>query len=42
MYVLNSKVLVLVVCVLALAIVVHSLVYLSIDPVSLSAEMPPR
>jgi hypothetical protein len=42
MYALNSKVLVLVVCALAVAIVMHSLVYLSIDPASLSAEMPPR
>jgi hypothetical protein len=34
-----SKVLILVVCALAMAIVVHSLVYVSIDAASLSAEM---
>jgi hypothetical protein len=42
MYALNWKVLVLVVCALAMATVMHSLVYLSIDSASLSAEMPPR
>ena len=36
------KVLILVVCALTMAIVVHSLVYLSIDAASLSAEMPHR
>jgi len=36
------KVLILVVCALAMAIVVHSLVYLSIDAASLSAEVPGR
>jgi hypothetical protein len=36
-----SKVLIMVVCALAMAIVVHSLVYLSIDAASLSAEMRP-
>ena len=36
-----SKVLILVVCAL-MAIVVHSLVYLSIDAASLSAEMTHR
>jgi hypothetical protein len=35
-----SKVLILVVCALAMAIIVHSLVYL--DSASLSAEMPHR
>jgi len=39
---MHSKVLVLVVCALAMAIVVHSLVYVSIDAASLSAEMPRR
>jgi hypothetical protein len=39
---MHSKVLILVVCALAMAIVVHSLVYVSIDAASLSAEMPRR
>jgi hypothetical protein len=37
-----SKVLILAACVLATVIVVHSLVYISIDTASLSAEMPHR
>jgi hypothetical protein len=40
MHVLNLKVLIIVVCALAAAVVVHATVYLSIDPASLSAEMP--
>jgi hypothetical protein len=41
MLVLNMKAVLLVVCTLMIAIVVfHSLVYLSIDAGSLSAEMP--
>jgi hypothetical protein len=36
-----SKVLILVVCALAVVIVVHSIVYLSIDAGSLSAELRP-
>ena len=40
MYVLSSKVLVVIVCALAVAAVMHSIVYLSIDAASLSAEMP--
>jgi hypothetical protein len=39
---MHSKVLILVVCALAVAIVMHSLVYVSIDAASLSAEMPHR
>jgi hypothetical protein len=39
---MRSKVLILVVCALAVAIVMHSLVYVSIDAASLSAEMPHR
>jgi hypothetical protein len=39
---MQSKVLILVVCALAVAIVMHSLVYVSIDAASLSAEMPHR
>ena len=35
-----SKLLMMVVCALAMAIVIHSLVYLSIDAANLSAEMP--
>jgi hypothetical protein len=37
-----SKVLLIVACALAMAIAVHSLVYVSIDAASLSAEMPHR
>jgi hypothetical protein len=40
MYALNSKVLVLVVCALVTAVVVHVTVYLSIDAGSLSAAFP--
>lgn len=35
-----SKLLIVVVCALAMAIVMHLLVYLSIDAASLFAEMP--
>jgi hypothetical protein len=42
MYALNLKVVLVVVCALAAAVVIHSTVYLSIDAASLSAEMPPR
>jgi hypothetical protein len=37
-----SKVLILVVCALVMATVVHSLVYVSIDAASLSADVPHR
>jgi hypothetical protein len=41
MHALNLKTLAIVICVLVVAaVVVHSTVYLSIDPASLSAEMP--
>jgi hypothetical protein len=40
MHVLNSKVLIIVVCALATALVVASSVYLGIDAASFSAEMP--
>ena len=42
MYALKPKVLVLIICALAVATVMHASVYLSIDVASLSAEMPPR
>jgi hypothetical protein len=42
MYALNSKVLLGVVCALAVAVVLMTVVSLSIDPGSLSAEMPWR
>jgi hypothetical protein len=42
MHALNSKVLMFIICVLVMAIVIHSNVYLSINPASLSAEMPAR
>jgi hypothetical protein len=42
MYALKSKVLLLIICTLAVATVMHASVYLSIDVASLSAEMPPR
>jgi hypothetical protein len=42
MYALNEKLLILIACALAMAIVLHSLVYLSIDAASLSAEVPTR
>jgi hypothetical protein len=42
MQTLNSKVLVLIACALVMAIIIHSIVYLSIDAASLSAEMPLR
>jgi hypothetical protein len=42
MYALNTKVLIVIVCALAIATVMHSLIYLSIDAGSLSAEMPAR
>ena len=42
MYALKSKVLLLIICVLAMAMVMHASVYLSIDVASLSAEMRPR
>jgi hypothetical protein len=42
MYALRSKVLLLIVCAIAMAIVIHASVYFSIDAASLSAEMPPR
>jgi hypothetical protein len=40
MHVLSSKVLIVIVCMLAAAAVLHSIVYLSIDSASLSAETP--
>jgi hypothetical protein len=42
MYALRSKVLLLIICAVAVATVMHASVYLSIDIASLSAEMPPR
>src|SRR6202043_276330 len=42
MYALKPKVLLLIICALAVATVMHASVYLSIDVASLSAEMPPR
>jgi hypothetical protein len=42
MYALNFKVVIFILCALAAAVVIHSIVYLSIDPASLSAEMPAR
>jgi hypothetical protein len=42
MYALNGKLLLFIACALAMAIVLHSLVYLSIDAASLSAEVPTR
>ena len=42
MYALKPKVLVLIICALAVATVMHASVYLSVDVASLSAEMPPR
>src|ERR1700738_4142834 len=42
MYALKPKVLLLIICALAVALVIHASVYLSIDVASLSAEMPPR
>jgi hypothetical protein len=42
MYALNSKILVLIASALVLAIIIYSIVYLSIDGASLSAEMLPR
>ena len=42
MYALNSKILILIASTLVLAMIIHSIVYLSIDGASLSAEMPPR
>jgi len=39
---LGLKVVTVVICVLVGAVVIHSLVYLSIDPGSLSAQMPVR
>jgi hypothetical protein len=42
MHALKPKVLLLIICALAVATVMHASVYLSIDVASLSAEMPPR
>jgi hypothetical protein len=42
MYAFNSKVLIVIICALVMAIAVHSIVYLGIDAASLSAEMPAR
>jgi hypothetical protein len=42
MYALNLNVLIVVICVLVAAVVIHSTVYLSIDAGSLSAAMPDR
>jgi hypothetical protein len=42
MYALKSKVLLLIICAIAAAAVIHSNVHLSIDAASLSAEMPAR
>jgi hypothetical protein len=39
---LSLKVLLVVICTLVGAVVIHSLVYLSIDAGSLSAQMPTR
>ena len=39
---LKSKVLLLIACALAMAIVIHASVYFSVDAASLSAEMPIR
>jgi hypothetical protein len=40
MYELNLKVMILVVCALAVSVAILSSVYLSMDAASLSAEMP--
>jgi hypothetical protein len=42
MYALKSKMLLLVICAIAVATVMHASVYLSIDVASLSAQMPSR
>jgi hypothetical protein len=42
MYALKSKVLLLIICAVAVATVMHASVYFSIDVASLSAEMPHR
>jgi hypothetical protein len=42
MYALNLKVVIVVICALVAAVVIHSTVYLSIDAASLSAAMPAR
>jgi hypothetical protein len=42
MYALNSKVVVLIVCALGMAIVIHLSVYMSIDAGSLSAAYPAK
>jgi hypothetical protein len=42
MYALNLKVIIAVICALAVAIAIHSSVYLSIDAASLSAEFPAK
>jgi hypothetical protein len=42
MYALNFKVVIFILGALAAAVVIHSIVYLSIDAASLSAEMPAR
>jgi hypothetical protein len=42
MYAVNLKVVMTIVCALAAAVVIHSIVYFSIDAASLSAEMPLR
>jgi hypothetical protein len=39
---LNLKVVIFIICALAVAVAIHSTVYLSIDAASLSAEMPAR
>jgi hypothetical protein len=42
MYALKSKVLIVIICALVMAIGIHSIVYLGIDAASLSAEMPAK
>jgi hypothetical protein len=42
MYAISPKVVTVIACALAMAIVIHLAVYLGIDAASLSAEMPPR
>ena len=42
MYAISQKVVTVVACVLAMAIVMHLVAYLGIDAGSLSAEMPAR
>jgi hypothetical protein len=42
MHALKSKVVIAIICAFIAAAAVHATVYLSIDPASLSAEMPAR